>query len=198
MMLKKTDIFDTKKVELLSIDKEISNCTLCESLVEKFPESNTVSVGKDNRILIVVEAPANNGWRKTGIAWYDINEKLLPSGVVMQKLLDIINIKLSDTYFLESVKCYPLKRNYLKKCSKNCYKFLLKQIAIINPKIILFLGDYATKSILNIKYSKFGDVVGKTYYINNSVVIPIYHPSPISPLGYKGNIEIFKSIERLL
>lgn len=197
-MLKKVDIFDTKKTDLLSIDREISNCTLCEGLVEKFPESNTVSVGNDNRILIVGEAPANNGWRKSGIAWYDINGKLLPSGVVMQKLLDIINIKLSDTYFLESVKCYPLKRNNLKKCSKNCYKFLLKQIDIINPKIILILGDYATKSVLNIKYSKFGDVVGKIYYINNSVVIPIYHPSPISPLGYKGNIEIFKSIGRLL
>ena len=67
---------------LQEIDKEIYNCNLCKDMVEKFPNSKTVSIGKNNDILILREAPANNGWRKSGIAWYDINNKLLPSGVV--------------------------------------------------------------------------------------------------------------------
>ena len=79
-------------MNLNDIDKEIHKCNLCGNMVEKFPNSKTVSIGKNNDIVILGEAPANNGWRKSGVAWYDVNGKLLPSGVVMQKLLDELNI----------------------------------------------------------------------------------------------------------
>jgi len=180
------------------IDKEIHECNLCNDMVEKFGTSKTVSIGKDNRILILGEAPANNGWRKSGIAWYDMNNKLLPSGVVMQKLLDILNIKLEETYFLEAIKCYPKDRKSLSKCGSNCKKILFKQLEIIKPKYVLSLGDAATKTILDIKYKKFSDVVGKVFIINDIKVIPIYHPSPISPKSYSGNIPIFNKLKEKL
>lgn len=183
---------------LKDIDKEIYKCNLCDKMVEKFPNSKTVSIGKNNDILILGEAPANNGWRKSNKAWYDINDKLLPSGVVLQKLLDILELKLEDIYFLEAIKCYPIDRKYLKKCNINCKKFLLKQLEIINPKIILTLGDSATKALLDIKYNKFSEVEGNQYILNDYIVIPIYHPSPISPKGYKGNIEIFNKLKEIL
>lgn len=181
-----------------SIDKEIHECNLCGDCVEKFLSSKTVSIGKDNRVLILGEAPANNGWRKSGIAWYDVNGKLLPSGVVMQKLLDIVDIKLEDTYFLEAIKCYPKSRTYLKKCSLNCKKFLLKQLSVIKPEVILVLGDAATKTILDIKYKNFSEVVGKVFMIDNIKVIPIYHPSPISPKSYKDNVPILKKVKEII
>jgi uracil-DNA glycosylase len=52
-------------------------------MVEHFPNNKTISMGKDNLIVIVGEAPANNGWRKSGRAWYNIKNKLLSSGVVI-------------------------------------------------------------------------------------------------------------------
>lgn len=183
------------RLQLIIEDEDIHKCNLCNHMIEKFPNSRTVSIGKRNDIVILGEAPANNGWRKSRIAWYDINLKLLPSGVVLQKLLDEINLKIEDTYFLEAIKCYPKDRKYLNKCSENCKKYLFKQLEIIKPKVVLSLGDAATKSILNIKYKKFSDVAGKEFEINGYKVIPIYHPSPISPLSYKGNIEIFKNIK---
>ena len=183
-------------MQLSDIDNEIHKCNRCSGMVEKFPNSKTVSIGKRNDIVILGEAPANNGWRKSGIAWYDINHKLLPSGVVLQKLLDEINLTIEDTYFLEAIKCYPKDRKYLNKCKDNCKKYLIKQLDLIKPKIVLSLGDAATKAIIDIKYKKFSDVVGKEFNINGIKVIPIYHPSPISPMSYKGNIEIFKDIRR--
>lgn len=183
------------RLHLVFEDEDIHKCNLCNNMIEKFPNSKTVSIGKRNDIVILGEAPANNGWRKSGIAWYDINHKLLPSGVVLQKLLDEINLKIEDTYFLEAIKCYPKDRKYLNKCSENCKKYLFKQLDIIKPKVVLSLGDAATKSILNIKYKKFSDVAGKEFEVNGYKVIPIYHPSPISPMSYKGNIEIFKNIK---
>lgn len=112
----------------------------------------------------------------------------------MQKLLNIINLKLSDTYFLEAIKCYPKDRKYLNKCGKNCKNFLIKQLEIIKPKVVLSLGDAATKTILQVKYKKFSEIVGKEFYVDGIKIIPIYHPSPISPLSYKGNIPIFEKL----
>ena len=182
------------KVKLSLIDEKIHNCNMCLEMIEKFPNSKTVSFGKKKDIVILGEAPANNGWRKSGIAWYDTNHKLLPSGVVLQKLLNLINLTIEDTFFLEAIKCYPLDRKYLNKCGNNCKKFLFMQLEEINPKVILSLGDSATKTILDFKYKKFSDVVGKVFDVNGFKVIPIYHPSPISPLSYKGNEEIFKNL----
>ena len=180
---------------LEDIDKKIHVCNLCGSMIEKFPDSTTVSIGKKSDVVILGEAPANNGWRKSGIAWYDVNHKLLPSGVVLKKLLNIINLTIEDTCFLEAIKCFPKDRKYLKKCSNNCKTYMIEQLNIIKPKVVLALGDSATKAILGIKYKKFSDVVGKEFYVGNIKVIPIYHPSPISPKSYKGNIEIFEKIK---
>ena len=83
----------------------------------------------------------------------------------------------------------------MNKCSKNCRKYLFKQLDIIRPKIVFSLGDAATRSILNINYKKFSEVVGKKYKLDKYTVIPIYHPSPISPKSYNGNIEIFKQLK---
>lgn len=182
--------------KLKKIDDEILKCKKCGELVENFTNNTTISFGKSTDIVIIGEAPANNGWRKSGKAWYDINNRLLPSGVVLEKLLKIKNLSIEDTTFLEAIKCYPVSRNNLKKCNTNCKGYLYRQLAILNPKIILTLGDSATRSLLDIKYEKFGDIVGKTYYLDlNDVklnVIPIYHPSPINPNSFKGNKEIFE------
>ena len=182
------------KLKLSLIDEKIHDCSACSCMVEKFPSSKTVSFGKRRDIVILGEAPANNGWRRSGVAWYDINHKLLPSGVVLQKLLDLINLTIEDTFFLEAIKCYPVDRKYLNKCGINCKKFLFMQLEEIKPKVILSLGDSATKTILDFKYKKFSEVVGKVFDIKGFKVIPIYHPSPISPLSYKGNEEIFKNL----
>ena len=42
---------------LEEIDKQIYNCNLCEVIVEKFPNSKTVSKGRKKDIVILGEAP---------------------------------------------------------------------------------------------------------------------------------------------
>ena len=185
-------------MNLEEVEKDIINCNLCSLMVEKFDKEKTVSIGNRKDILIVGEAPANNGWRKSGKAFYDLNNRLLPSGIILQKLLDILDLKIEDINFVEAIKCFPKDRKYIKKCSDNCRYFLLKQIFLLEPKIILTLGDAATKATLDIKYKKYSDVVGKVYFMNDIMVIPIYHTSPISPKSYQGNEEIFYSLNEYL
>lgn len=183
---------------LKQVDEEVSNCKSCNKLVDKFPNSATVFLGKDNDIVLVGEAPANNGWRKSNKLWCDINGKVLPSGVVLQKLFNIIDRDIFDTTFLESVKCYPLERKNLKICSKNCKNIMLKQLKILNPKLVITLGEFPTRNLLNFKFDKFADVVGNIYDFNGCKVLPIYHPSPISPKSYTGNIPIFEKLKEII
>ena len=184
------------KILLQEIDKKVNKCLLCQNLVEKFPNSNTVYLGKNNDIVLIGEAPANNGWRKSHMLWKDINGKVLPSGVVLQKLFDIIHKDIFETTFLESVKCFPVERRNLKTCSKNCKQIMLEQMEILQPKLIITLGEFPTRNLLDFKFKKFQDVVGNIYQVNNYQILPIYHPSPISPKSYKGNIPIFEKVSK--
>ena len=177
---------------LKRVDGEVFNCKSCDKLVDKFPNDTTVFVGRDNDI--IGEAPANNGWRKSHKLWKDVNGKILPSGVVLQKLFDIIDRDIFETTFLESVKCYPLERKNLKTCSKNCKNVMLQQLKILNPKLIITLGEFPTRNLLDFKFDKFADVVGNIYEVNGYKILPIYHPSPISPKSYSGNLPIFEKL----
>ena len=181
-------------MELRDIDVKIFNCDACHGMVYKFEGDKTVSIGNKTDIVLVGEAPACNGWRKSGIPWYDVDGKLIPSGVVLKRLLSLIDYNLSDTCFLETVKCYPKNKKFLQECILNCRKYLFEQLSLLDPKIILPLGDVATRSLLNIKYNRLSDVVGNVYDYHGHDVIPIYHPSPISPLSYEGNVDIFENV----
>ncbi len=188
--------FDNYLKQLDEIDSQVLSCDKCINIVEKFNHNTTISYGKKGDILVIGEAPANNGWRKSGKCWYKEDGNITGSGKIMTNLLNLINYNLEDITFVEAVKCFSPKRSDLNYCKSNCYPYLLKQIEILNPKLILTLGDVATKSVLNdINYKKFADVVGNEYKIKITgveyAVIPIYHPSPISPLSYNGNEDIF-------
>lgn len=61
--------------------------------------------------------------------------------------------------------------------------------------LIITLGEFLTRNLLNFKFNKFADVVGNIYEVNGYKILPIYHPSPISPKSYKGNVPIFKKLK---
>jgi len=75
---------------------------------------------------------------------------------------------------------------------------MLKQLEILKPKLIITLGEFPTRNLLNFKFKNFSDVVGNIYEIDNYKILPIYHPSPISPKSYKGNIPIFEKLNNTM
>ena len=56
---------------LTKVDERVHVCKNCGKLVEKFPNDATVFLGKAHDFVLVGEAPANNGWRKSHKLWYD-------------------------------------------------------------------------------------------------------------------------------
>lgn len=74
---------------------------------------------------------------------------------------------------------------------------MLEQLKNLNPKLIITLGESPTKNLLDVKFDKFADVVGNIYEVNGYKILPIYHPSPISPKSYTGNVPIFEKLREI-
>lgn len=174
------------------IQNKINDCTLCGNLPK--PKCNSFKVGISN-ILIIGESPAKDGWLKSGKAFYDINSNLQATGKILSKLLKLIDLSIEDISFTECCKCHISDRNKLYNCSNNCKTFLMEQIKNCNQDIILTMGLFPTQILLNTKINKFKDYVGKSFYLYGKTIIPIYHCSPINPLSYKGNENIFISLK---
>ena len=173
------------------LELNIKNCNKCGVLPK--PTCNSLKDGNSN-ILIVGESPAKDGWLKSGRAFYDVNGNLQATGKILERLLNLINLSIDDIAFTECCKCHIADRSKLTDCSNNCKEYLFEQIKNCKQNIILTMGIFPTQILLNQKIKKFKDYVGKSYSFGDKTIIPIYHCSPINPLCYKGNEEIFKRL----
>lgn len=185
-------------MKLEVIEQKIKACQNCLGLTKL--SFNTVSLGQNTDILFIGESPAKNGWLLTGKAFYDQKDKLLPTGRILNNLLKILDLTIDDITFTETCKCYIPDRKILKEASRNCSKFLKKQIIELDTKIIIPLGEHPTRILINENFKQFKEVAGQKFYrkFNNKkiLIIPIYHPSPINPKSYQNNIPIFETIKK--
>ena len=177
--------------------EKIINCSLCGQL-PKLTE-NSIQYGSTN-FIIIGESPAKDGWIISKRAFYNSSGKLQGTGRVLEKLLNNIGLSISNIYFTECCKCIIADRSKLEKCTTNCKPILAEQLNDIPCEIILTMGVYPTQAILQTKIKKFADYVGKEFEVSigrkNFKLIPIYHPSPLNPKGYKENIPIFDKLKR--
>jgi DNA polymerase len=109
------------------------------------------------------------------------------SGRILDKTLnDLGNPKV---YITNLVKCYVKPGTKLKdKWIEQCIPFLLAQIKIIKPKIIVTLGaDASFRMLKNTKYKYMKDIRGKIFRNNmNHRILPTYHPSWVLRRGGYG------------
>ena len=182
-----------------NIDEVIKNCVLCGNLPKLI--DNSIQYGKTN-FIIIGESPAKDGWIESKRAFYNTAGKLQGSGRVLEKLLNNIGLSISDIYFTECCKCIIEDRKKLEKCSANCMPILIQQLNKLSCNIILTMGLHPTQAILKTKINKFADYVGREFDIvlgdKKYTLIPIYHPSPLNPKGYKDNLPIFEKLKETL
>jgi uracil-DNA glycosylase len=72
-----------------------------------------------------------------------------PAGDLLNRMLEAIQIKRQDVYICNIVKCRPPgNRDPLKEESDACFPFLLEQMSVIRPSILLLLGKVAATTLL--------------------------------------------------
>ena len=181
------------------ISEKIKSCTMCGALPKLI--ENSVQIGK-TKFIIIGESPAKDGWIESKRAFYNTSGKLQGSGRILEKLLNLIDLSIPDIYFTECCKCIIEDRKNLEKCSVNCMPILIEQLNALPCDIILTMGLHPTQAILKTKIKKFADYVGKEFDVKLGTktykLVPIYHPSPLNPKGFKENVPIFERLKNLL
>ena len=176
--------------------KSCSKCGELPKLIDTHIQLGTTP------FIIIGESPAKDGWILSKRAFYNTQGKLQASGKVLEKLLNHIGFSIDDIYFTECCKCIIEDRKKLTLCSNNCLPILFEELKSIPCNIIITMGMHPTSALLKTKIKRFSDFVGKVFDFKienkNYKLIPIYHPSPLNPKGYKDNVPIFEMIKNKL
>lgn len=102
-----------------------------------------------------------------------------PAGKLLDDMLSIIDLDRTNVYIANIVKCRPPRnRDPQDDEQEACIGYLRRQVALINPKIIVCLGRIAAKQIITPDYKITRD--HGTWICRNGVwITSIYHPSAL-------------------
>ena len=108
------------------------------------------------------------------------NQQGLPfvgqAGKFLDELLASINLRREDVFITNVVKCRPpSNRDPEPEELEACRPYLERQIAAINPAVIVTLGRFSMGYF--IPNGKISSIHGRSYQSNGRIVIPMYHPA---------------------
>jgi len=157
---------------LATLDREqVSGCTRCP-----LHESRTQTVfGVGNPradVVLVGEAPGRHedeqGEPFVGAA-----------GQLLNKILGAIGFAREDVYICNVLKCRPPgNRDPEPSEVEQCEPYLLEQLRIMEPKVILALGRFAAHSLLRTK-TPVGRLRGKVWDYHGIPLMVTYHPAAL-------------------
>lgn len=159
--------------ELKELEVKASSCTLCGLADGR----TNVVFGRGNEnadLMLIGEGPGA-----------DEDEQGLPfvgrAGRLLTKVLaeEMGPNAESEIYIANMVKCRPPNnRAPLVEEVETCSQYLQKQIALIAPKIIMTLGNSATKPILKTDKG-ITQTRGQLFKRDSFSIIPTFHPAAI-------------------
>ncbi|MEX2274285.1 MAG: uracil-DNA glycosylase [Actinomycetota bacterium] len=101
------------------------------------------------------------------------------AGQLLNRMLGEIGYRREDVYIANIVNCRPPgNRDPRPDEIEACTPWLTEQIALIDPRIVVTLGNFATRFILDTKAS-ISRVRGQRFAWNGRTVIPTFHPAAI-------------------
>jgi DNA polymerase len=99
------------------------------------------------------------------------------AGKLLSKIILAMKLDRAEVYISNILKCRPPNnRDPEKDEIEKCLPFLLKQIEIIKPEIIVTLGRISTSVLLN-SNERINNLRGKFYNLNGIKLMPTFHPA---------------------
>ena len=182
-----------RREELKAVFHEARGCTRCPQLAAT---RTTVVFGSGNAdadLMFVGEAPGRHE-DEQGIPFVGRAGKLLDT------LLGDIGLERSDVFVANVLKCRPPgNRDPHPQEIENCQDYLMRQVDLIEPRVVCTLGNFATKLLR-------GDPTGITRLHGRAEVLvmghravrlyPLFHPA--AALYTPKNVEVLQADFRRL
>ena len=102
------------------------------------------------------------------------------AGRLLTSLIEGIGLTRAEVYIANVVKCRPPgNRDPLPLEIESCWPYLDAQISFIEPRVVVTLGNFATKLLLETK-DGITKLRGKEFpFRDGAVLIPVFHPSAV-------------------
>lgn len=98
------------------------------------------------------------------------------SGRLLTELLAIAGYRREDVFITNVVKCRPCEnRDPLPEEILACSRYLDRQIALVNPKVIVTLGRFSMAKWFPAQ--KISEVHGKAKVVDGRVIVAMFHPA---------------------
>ena len=176
---------------LEELHKNIGSCTKC--ILYKGRNKFVFGVGNSNaKVMCIGEGPGaeedKQGYPFVGRA-----------GKLLTDILKAIKFSRDDVFIGNVVKCRPPgNRTPLPAEMDTCSPYLLKQIDLIKPELILCLGLTAAQGLLN-KKDSLTNMRGKVFNFRGAKAMVTYHPAALlrNPQWKKGCWEDVQKFRKL-
>jgi DNA polymerase len=151
------------------IHAEVGDCTRCP-LSERRQHVVHTEGNRQARLMFVGEAPGA-----------DEDTQSRPfvgrAGQLLTKIIEAIGFKREEVLIGNVNRCRPPgNRPPTEEEASTCKPFLLREIAIVQPEVIVVLGNTAMRNLLNTKET-IGRLRGKFQDYRGIKVMPTYHPA---------------------
>jgi len=125
---------------------------------------------EDADVMLIGEAPGRNEDLK--------GEPFVgAAGRVLDELLASIGMRRADVYIANILKCRPPgNRDPLSDEIETCTPFLRDQVRLVEPRVIVPLGNFATRFVLRTEEGITG-LRGTVRHAGGFTVLPIFHPA---------------------
>ena len=159
----------SKQTRLDQIAAEIINNNICPDLAQTATQLVMGSGSPDAHIVIIGEAPGRHE-DETGEAFVGA------SGTYLDELLSSIEMSRSHVYVTNIVKYRPPNNRDPKSAEKQAFlPYLLEQLEVVQPKLVITLGKHSLQSLL--PELEIGAVHGQKQVFEGYTVLPLYHPA---------------------
>ena len=154
-----------------ALELQCRNCTWCN--LREGRRNVVFGVGcRDADVMFVGEGPGEQEDLK--------GEPFVgAAGQFLDDMISVIDINRENSYIANIVKCRPPhNRDPQEEEQEACVGFLLNQIKLVNPKIIVCLGRIAAKKLIDPDF-RITKSHGMWYQKNGIWMTAIYHPSAL-------------------
>ena len=161
---------ENRPVALDAIRGVIGECTRCK-LHKQGRKQIVFGVGNPNaELMFVGEAPGA-----------DEDQQGEPfvgrAGQLLNNMITAMGLKREDVYIANVIKCRPPgNRTPERDECETCSPFLMRQIDVVQPKVIVALGAVAAKNLLGLNDS-MANLRGRFYDFRGTRLAVTYHPA---------------------
>lgn len=153
------------------IAKVVASCTRCPlyaTAKNPVPGAGNPEAG----LMLVGEAPGANE-DEQGVPFVG------QAGQLLTKIIEAIGLSRDDVFIANVLKHRPPgNRNPLPEEVTACSPYLIRQIELVRPKVILALGTFAAQTLLDTKLT-IGKLRGQVHRYYGVPLVVTYHPAAL-------------------